>query len=159
MINKANMSRIETEFGVKIANGEELLKFLCQRFGDPEIIHINRKIYKKDSERYFFRVDDGMVSLKEDLYPLGKIDGIRVAEELDIEIDIGQIEKMERAIQVLGYNLVHRVVKDRYLFFDEANSLQIALDRYPDGDYLEVEGNDESKIMGLVSVLPIVRRE
>lgn len=152
----------EVEFGVKIKRSAKLEKFLENLGGKASIVKIDRHIYKNPRSNYFFKIStekkenliSSQFSMKEDLISKGKTEGMKIAEEIDIDVSKEQLENLTKIIKHLGFNLDATINKIRKEF--KVNDLQITIDQYgtDETDYLEVEGSDEKLIMELVKILP-----
>jgi len=154
----------EIEYGVKVKNSKALIAYLNAHAVNKGSIKTLREVYKKDNSNYFFRTDqqkkDGkkyyVFSVKEDLLGKQGVDsGMKVSEEVDIEVSKEQLEKLKQIIILLGYSLVTTISKTRLIYC--MDGLMVTLDSYPDNDYLEVEGDSEDKVMSLVAKLPVVK--
>ncbi len=163
MIDKTST---EIEYGVKVKNGEVLIAYLSEHAINKGSIKTLREVYKKDDSNYFFRTDFQEIenkesyrfSVKEDLLGKQGIDsGMKVSEEVDIDVSQEQLDKLKQVIVLLGYSLVTTISKTRRSF--EMEGLMVTLDSYPDTDYLEVEGESEEKVMNVVAKLPIEKFE
>ncbi len=153
----------EIEYGVKVKNSKELLAYLNTHGANKGQIETVREIYKKKNSPHFFRTDKQVInkkmsymfSIKEDI--LGKkgvSKGLKVSDEVDLEVTKKQLEKLKQMLMLQDYHLVTTISKIRRIF--DLQNLMVTLDSYPDVDYLEVEGDNKEKIMKLVSQLPIV---
>lgn len=161
-----NSKEKEIEYGVKVKNGDELITYLNEHAINKGSIKTLREIYKKEDSNYFFRTDFQKIenkesyrfSVKEDLLGKQGIDsGMKVSEEVDIDVSQEQLDKLRQVIILLGYSLVTTISKTRHIY--EMDNLTVSLDSYPDTDYFEVEGESEEKVMNLVAKLPIEKLE
>jgi adenylate cyclase class IV len=92
--------------------------------------------------------------MKEDiLLKKGVRNGMKVSDEIDIEVSSSQLKKLEEIVILLGFNQTNIISKTRRTYF--VGKLMVTIDSYPDNDYLEIEGTNKKDIMNLVSRLPI----
>jgi len=157
------MKNKEIEFGVKIANGDDVIKFLEKLHGKPKVTAINRKIYKITNGKYFFKVsveksEDQtacVYSMKEDLLDKGIDSGMKISDEIDISVSEEQLSKMEKILLFTGYKVASEFKKVRYEFIIE--EMSVTVDKYNTNDYLEIEGESENKINSLVAKIPFIK--
>jgi len=159
-----NKNSKEIEYGVKVKNGDELITYLNEHAVSKGSIKTLREVYKKEDSNYFFRTDFQEIenkesyrfSVKEDLLGKQGIDsGMKVSEEVDIDVSQEQLDKLKQVVILLGYSLITTIPKIRRIY--EIEGLIVTLDTYSDTDYLEVEGESKEKVMDLVSKLPIIK--
>jgi adenylate cyclase class IV len=152
----------EIEYGVKIKNSNKLISYLNSNAVNKGTIKSTRKIFKKLKSDYFFRTDQQtqgsknkyFFSMKEDiLLKKGVRNGMKVSDEIDIEVSSSQLKKLEEIVILLGFNQTNIISKTRRTYF--VGKLMVTIDSYPDNDYLEIEGTNKKDIMNLVSRLPI----
>lgn len=155
------MKNKEIEYGKKIENPDAVLKYLKQNFSNPTTINISRKIYKQKDGKYFIKIstelsegeESYVFSIKEDLLKEGQSSGLKVAEELDINLNKNQLEKLKKAVSVLGFEETDSFEKVRHKY--EKGDLEITVDIYEDGSYLEIEGPSKTEVMELVEKIEI----
>lgn len=152
----------EIEYGVKIKNSTKLITYLNINAINKGTIETTRKIFKKPKSDYFFRTDQQtqgdknkyFFAIKEDILTnKGVRNGMKVSDEVDIEVSSSQLEKLEEMIILLGFTQNSVISKTRRIY--SIDKLMVTIDSYPDNDYLEVEGTSKKGIMNLVSKLPI----
>lgn len=149
----------EVEYSVKIENPDEIRVFLQENSPTERVIQITRDIYKNKG-KYFVKIsrekEDDVVriifSVKEDLLSQGIANGMKVAEEVDIEVTEDQLVKLIQVIQMFGFDLSSQFTKTRYQY--EIDALMVALDEYENATNLEVEGPSGEVIMAVVNKIP-----
>lgn len=150
----------EIEYGVKIKNPKEIIEFLNSKSTRRRTIEITRIILKNNG-KYFIKTSSEVsnsekhhvFSLKEDLLAQGIVDGMKIAEEVDILVSEDQLKKLMEAMKMLGFKVASEFKKTRYEY--RVNELIITVDKYKNGAYLEVEGLSSKKIKDFVKKLPI----
>lgn len=156
------MENKEIEFGAKISNGQQIIKLLSKKYGQPKIIEVQRRIYKTTGGKFFFKISKesttkgitATFSLKEDLLSKGVDSGIKVSDEVDVPVDETQLSKLEQILIFLGYKTASEFKKVRHEF--EAEGMSVVVDKYENNDYFEVEGDSKEKINNFVKTLPII---
>ena len=154
----------EIEFGVKIKNGDEVKDYLKEISPKERIITISRDIYKNDS-KYFLKVSEenennqssAVFSLKEDLLALGTSEGMKVADEVDVDVSKEQLEKLVNIVSFLGFEKKSHFKKIRYQY--EVEGTMVMVDEYDKVTNLEVEGETEEKVMKVVKQIPYIALE
>lgn len=149
----------EVEYSVNIQNPDEIRVFLQENSPTERVIQITRDIYKNKG-KYFVKIsrekEDDVVriifSVKEDLLSQGIANGMKVAEEVDIEVTEDQLGKFLQVLQMFGFDLSSQFTKTRYQC--EIDGLMVALDEYENVTNLEVEGPSEVAIMAVVNKIP-----
>ena len=156
------MANIEIEYGVKVINGDELMKHLESLTDNRGVTKMRRVVYKQGGD-YFVRVsyeesEKGqkkyVFSLKEDVMAKGKSeDGLKQMQEIDIVLDKGQLDQFVEVIGLMGYKKDNDFTKTRYWY--EIDDLHVSLDKTGAVDYLEVEGASKDQVMNFVEDIPI----
>lgn len=149
----------EVEYSVNIQNPEDIRVFLQTNSPIERVIQITRDIYKNSGE-YFFKVSREkesdvtqiILSVKEDLLTQGIADGMKIAEEVDVELTEAQLEKFTQIIKMLRFELSSQFTKTRYQY--EIDGLMVTIDEYENVTNLEVEGPSEEAIMAVVNQIP-----
>ena len=150
----------EIEYGVKIKNPEEVIKFLNAKPARQRTLEITRLIFKNKG-KYFIKISSEVsnlkkhyiFSVKEDLLAQGITEGMKIAEEVDIPVSNDQLKKLVEVIKMIGFKMKSKFKKIRYEY--KLNKLIITVDKYKDGAYLEVEGLSFEKIKKFIKSLPI----
>ena len=158
---KKNTSK-EIEYGTKIKNSKTLVSYLNTNAINQGSIKTTRKIFKKEGSNYFFRTDHQVknskksyiFTIKENILDRkGVKHGMKVSDEIDLEVSKLQLQKLEGMVSLLGFTQNSIISTTRRIYF--VDKMMVTIDSYSDNEYLEVEGNDRKKIMNLVSKLPI----
>lgn len=149
----------EIEYGVKISNSQEVKEFLQSNSLFEKVTNISRDIYKNGG-KYFVKVSNeteeektqAVFSVKEDLIGQGIEDGMKVAEELDIEVSSEQLNKLTKMLTMFGFKQTSHFFKKRYQY--EIDGLMVTVDEYDSATNLEIEGPDEKTVMSVVDKIP-----
>ena len=83
--------------------------------------------------------------------PTLSVDG--VAQRNEIELTVSDFDATRLLIEALGYQQVASYEKYRTTY--QLGDLHIMLDEMPYGDFIEIEGNDTHRILGLVERLSL----
>lgn len=150
----------EIEFGSKIVSSPKLITYLRKNFKSGPVSSELKKIYKKPGGEFFFRITTETIgnktryffSLKEDILSRGQAAGMKISKEVDLEINLDQLRRLTKIIELLEYKMVDEIKKVRESYLGAG--VKVTIDHYPTNDYLEVEGPTQEAVSTVVKVLP-----